>query len=86
MEGPARAGISARHKAMRKRAAEDRLQRLEQAVAQLPELKQRQAEAARLAGQGERGKQVRSRQPRVSTTDPEARRMKMPNGGFKLRI
>ena len=82
VDGPAQAGVSARHKAMRKRAAEDKLQRLEQAVAQLPELKQRQAEAERRAGQGEQGKRVRARQPRVSTTDPEARRMKMPNGGF----
>jgi transposase len=82
VDGPAQAGVSARQKAMRKRAAEEKLERLQQAVAQLPELKQRQAEAERRAGQGERGKQVQARQPRVSTTDPEARRMKMPNGGF----
>jgi hypothetical protein len=55
---------------------------LEEALAALPDLKRRQEEAARKAGHGERGRQIRAREPRVSTTDPEARVMKMPNGGF----
>ena len=74
--------LTARQRAQRKRAAAERLKRLEQAVAQLPELKQKQAEAERRAGQGKQGEKVRARQPRVSTTDAEARVMKMPNGGF----
>ena len=82
VEGPAQAGLSARQKAMRTRAAKEKLERLQQAVAQLPELKRKQAETARRAGQGEQGQKVRAREPRVSTTDPAARRMKMPNGGF----
>lgn len=83
VEAPAQmAGLSARQKAMRKRAAEDRERRLQQAMAQLPELKQKQAEAEKRAGQGAYGQKVRQREPRVSTTDPDARRMKMPNGGF----
>ncbi len=86
VDGPEQAGFSARRKAMRSRAAKEKLERLEQAVAQLPELKEKQAEAARRAGQGEQGKKVRARQPRVSTTDAEARRMKMPNGGFNPAV
>ncbi|HEY1965177.1 MAG TPA: IS1182 family transposase [Acidobacteriaceae bacterium] len=76
------AGLSARNKAARKRAAKEKQQRLEQAIAQLPELKKKQQEAAKKAGNGKRGKQIRDKEPRVSTTDPEARVMKMPNGGF----
>jgi hypothetical protein len=87
LEDPARmAGVSARQKAARKRAAEEKQQRLEQAMAQLPELKRKQAEAEKRAGQGQQGQKVRERQPRVSTTDPEARRMKMPNGGFNPAV
>ena len=77
---------SARRRAARKRAATERLERLEQAITQLPELRRKQAEAARRAGNGERGEQIRRRQPRVSTTDPQARVMKMPNGGFNPAV
>ncbi len=66
----------------RQRAAKEKQQRLEQAIAQLPELQQKQAEAARKAGQGQRGQKIREKEPRVSTSDAEARVMKMPNGGF----
>jgi transposase len=45
VEGPAQAAQTARQGAARWRAAEEKLQRLEQAVAQLPELQRRQAEA-----------------------------------------
>src|SRR6202012_2713211 len=38
------------------------------------------------AGEGSQGEKVRKRQPRVSTTYPEARRMKMPNGGFNPAV
>lgn len=71
------AGLTAR-----RRAVEEKQQRLEQAIAQLPELKRKQAEAAEKAGSGKRGQQIRDREPRVSTSDAEARVMKMPNGGF----
>lgn len=86
IDSPEHASLSARQRAARKRAAAEKLERLEQAVAQLPELKRRQAAAARQAGQGESGEKIRARQPRVSTTDPEARRMKMPNGGFNPAV
>jgi transposase len=83
LESPAQSGaVTARQKAARRRAAESRQQRLEQAIAQLPELKKKQAEAAQRAGQGKCGDQIRARQPRVSTTDAATRGMKMANGGF----
>ena len=87
LESPAQlAARSARQKAARKRAAQQRQQRLEQAIAQLPELRQKQAEAAQKAGQGKCGQKIREKQPRVSTTDAEARVMKMPNGGFNPAV
>ena len=76
------AALTARQAAARKRAARERQERVEQAIAQLPELKRRQEEAARQAGQGQSGQKIREKEPRVSTTDAEARVMKMPNGGF----
>ena len=83
LESPAQsAAVTARQKAARQRAAESRQHRLEQAIAQLPELKQKQAEAAARAGQGKCGEQIRARQPRVSTTDAATRVMKMANGGY----
>src|SRR5271157_74680 len=86
VDSPEYVGLSARQKAVRQRVAQEKEKRLEQAIAQLPELKQKQAEAAQRAGQGQRGQQIRERQPRVSTTDAEARRMKMPNGGFNPAV
>jgi len=83
LESPAQsAAVTARQKGARQRAAESRQHRLEQAIAQLPELKQKQAEAAARAGQGKCGEQIRARQPRVSTTDAATRVMKMANGGY----
>lgn len=69
-------------KAAQRRAAEEKHKRLEQALAQLPELKQRQQERARRAGQGRYGEKIREKELRVSTSDPEARVMKMANGGY----
>jgi transposase len=76
------ATLSSRQRAARRRAAKEKQQRLEQAIAQLPELQRKQAEAARKAGQGKRGQKIWEKEPRVSTSDAEARVMKMPNGGF----
>jgi flagellar biosynthesis GTPase FlhF len=76
------AALTARQRAARRRAAEEKQQRLEQAIAQLPELKRKQAEAAEKAGQGKRGQKLREKEPRVSTRDAEARVLKMANGGF----
>ncbi len=81
-----RAAVTARQAAARKRAEREKQERLQQAIEQLPELKQRQEEAAKRAGQGECGKKIREKEPRVSTTDAEARRMKMPNGGYNPAV
>jgi len=87
LDDPAHAaGVGARTAARRRRAAADRLRRIEQAVAQLPELKRKQAAAAKRAGNGKCGKAIRRKEPRVSTTDAEARVMKMPNGGYNPAV
>ena len=69
-----------------KRRAEERQKRVEQALAQLPELKKKREEAAQKAGNGKRGQQLRKKELRVSTTDAEARVMKMANGGFNPAV
>ena len=73
---------AAQKKRAQRQAAQDRQRRLEQALAQLPELQQRQAERAERAGHGEYGQKIREKELRVSTTDPQARVMKMANGGY----
>jgi transposase len=87
LDSPAvRAQLTARQRAARQRAAREKQERTERAIAQLPELKRRQEEAAQRAGRGERGRKIREKQPRVSTTDGEARVMKMSNGGYNPAV
>ena len=87
LESPGQAAaMTGRQKAARRRAAESRERRMKEAIAQLPELKQKQAEAAQRAGQGKCGEQIRARQPRVSTTDAATRVMKMANGGYNPAV
>jgi len=86
VDSPEYARLTARQKAGQQRAALEKQQRLEQAIAQLPELERRQQVAQKRAGEGQHGRKIRERQPRVSTTDPEMRRMKMPNGGFNPAV
>ena len=66
---------SARVQAARRRAADEKLARVEQALAVLPEL-----EAIK---RNPTGKPSRKNEARVSTTDAEARRMKMPGGAIQ---
>jgi transposase len=83
VEEPEKLSVAAgRKKAVQRRVAQERQKRLEQALAQLPELKQRQQERVQRAGPGKYGQKIRDRELRVSTSDPEARVMKMPNGGY----
>lgn len=68
-------GDRTRREAARLRAAEDRQRRVAAALAKMPEAeatKRRQVE-----------RKERTKAPRVSTTDPEARVMKMADGGFR---
>src|SRR5271166_3405104 len=51
VDSPEYVGLSAKKKAVRQRVAQEKEKRLEQAIAQLPELQQKQAEAAQRAGQ-----------------------------------
>jgi hypothetical protein len=61
-----------RHAATMARVAQDRLARLDHALAELPDV------AAIKKNSG-----AKDATPRVSTTDPDARVMKMPDGGFR---
>lgn len=62
-----------RREAARQRAAEDQGQRIREALAELPEIKERKK-----SNNGKKKSEARS-----STTDPSARVMKMPDGGFR---
>ncbi len=82
LDDPARsAGLSARKKAARRRAAEERRRRVEQAIAALPELEKKQKKLARKVSKKDKS-EGKLKEPRASTSDAEARVMKMPNGGF----
>ena len=76
------AGASGKRAAANRRAAEGRAARVEEAIARLPDLKARRDAAAAKAGNGKCGQARRAKEPRVGTTDPDARVMKMPDGGF----
>jgi transposase len=65
------AATERRQQAARQRAAEERKRRLEKALAVLPEVAQKKPAAER------------EEKARVSTTDPEARVMKMADGGYR---
>jgi len=65
-----RAAGSQRQKAARKRAAEERAQRVEAALEELAKIEAKKSAA-------------KVQEARASTTDSEARRMKMPCGGFR---
>ena len=64
--------LTARRAATLAQVAQDRLARLEHALAELPDV---------IAIKKKRG--AKDSTPRVSTTDPDARVMKMPDGGFR---
>src|SRR5580700_2569336 len=67
------ADLTRRQRAARERAARERQQRIEEAMRQCEELQQqREASCGR-----------KEREARASTTDPEARVMKFPDGGFQ---
>jgi hypothetical protein len=74
-EAPAQAERpAAQVQAARARAARERQERIAEALRQMPEL-----EAAKARHNGK----ASGAAPRASTTDPEARVMKMPDGGFR---
>jgi transposase len=71
------AAVSRRQQAARERAARERQERIAEALRQRQQLAERRAEVAQEKGV------KRKKEPRASTTDPEARTMKMPDGGFR---
>jgi transposase len=73
-------GHSARQEAARERAARERQQRVEEALRRLPQV---QAAKERSKRTESKVKKAKVSEARVSTTDPEARVMKMPDGGFR---
>ena len=66
---------SARHKSAQQRAAQQRAERIEQALAELAKIEQQRAE--------QNGGHKPKGEPRASTTDADARKMKMGDGGFR---
>ncbi len=67
---------SARRRASQESAARQRLERVEAALKEMRELEEAKAREQKKKPRKELGP------ARVSTTDPQARRMKMPDGGF----
>lgn len=68
--------LSAQQQAKRLADAEDRRRRLEEAKRQLPALREAQEKSCKRSGN-------EKHETRVSTTDPDARVMRMPDGGFR---
>ena len=73
-------GSNARQEAARERAANERQQRVEEALQRMPEI---QAAKERSKKGKTKVEQEKVSEARVSTTDPEARVMKMPDGGYR---
>jgi len=79
------AGLSAKRRAAMARAARERQQRVEDAIAQLPELQRRQRQLSKKVSNQDKAK-GKLKEPRASTGDPDARVMKMPDGGFRPAV
>ena len=73
-------GVSQRQQAARERAVREREQRVEEALAYLPQVQAAKERQQQTRATPERDKVTA---PRTSTTDAEARVMKMPDGGFR---
>ena len=70
------AALSRQEQATRERAARERQERVEEAIRQCEELQRQRDERAKKSCQP-------AKEARASTTDPEARNMKFPDGGFQ---
>jgi len=73
-------GVSRRQQAAKERAARERQSRVEAALSHLVEVKATKERQKKSLAKDKRDKVT---EPRVSTTDPEARVMKMPGGGYR---
>jgi transposase len=72
------AGSNQRIRAAKERAARERSERVQAAKAALAEIKRKRQELDHKGGNGKKPKE-----PRASTTDPQARVMKMADAGFR---
>lgn len=79
-----RGASTARERAARERAAREQAERVARALAELPKVQRVQERQAGRAARQRKGSGVRA--PRVSTTDPEARVMKMGDGGYRPAV
>lgn len=87
LDDPAQsAGLSARQKAARERAARERQERVAAAIAALPGLEAKQAKLAKKVSRKDKAAGTKLKEPRASTTDDQARVMKMPDGGFRPAV
>ena len=73
-------GRSKRQEAARERAARERQRRVEEALRRMPKVQAAKERRKKNQSKAERNKVSEAR---VSTTDPECRVMKMPDGGFR---
>jgi transposase len=73
-------GRSARQEAARERAARERQRRVEEALRRMPKVQAAKERRKKTRSKAERDKVSEAR---VSTTDPQCRVMKMPDGGFR---
>ena len=73
-------GVTRRERAARERAARERQERVHEALAYLPQAQAKKERQRRTKATAQRSKVTKAR---VSTTDPQASVMKMPDGGFR---
>jgi transposase len=70
--------------AAQRRHAKERIERIQQALARMPEMEAKKEKAKKKKSKNKDGKKGEKDQAaRVSTTDPEATVMKMPDGGYR---
>jgi transposase len=85
LEDPARSGgLSSKRKAAKARAARERQARVERAIAALPALEEKQKKLAKKVARKDKPQKLK--EPRASTTDADAKVMKMANGGFNPAV
>ena len=85
LEDPAQsAGLSAKKKAARQRAAKERQERIERAIAALPRLQEKQQKLEKKIARKDKAKKLK--EPRASTTDADAKVMKTADGGFRPAV
>jgi transposase len=73
-------GPSLQQRAAQRRHAKDRVERIRQALARMPEMEAKKQKARK---KKPKNKGVKGQAARVSTTDPQATVMKMPDGGYR---